>query len=214
LFFNSCKAAGITTGLALAHGALDETSPPGPTVHAIGVCDTPDYFYDCCAGIVDGMGATLPPGMSTESFMRQHMTVYQGKGLGYATSTSEELDFVTDFALETGVVLDPVYSGKALYHFIKHVFEHSEKFRGTNILFWHTGMSSFSASIDSFYSNRLSLTHCSTILLALAQAELLECSIRVAISCRLSAKLLRRNDSMYTERERTESTSANRSASK
>jgi D-cysteine desulfhydrase len=147
LFFYYGKAAGITTGLALAHGALDETSPPGPTVHAIGVCDTPDYFYDYCAGIVDDMGATLPPGMSTESFMRQHMTVHQGKGLGYAASTSEELDFVTDFALETGVVLDPVYSGKGLYHFMKHVLEQDpDKFRGKNILFWHTGMlSPFSA---------------------------------------------------------------------
>jgi D-cysteine desulfhydrase len=144
-FFNSFKAAGITTGLALAHGALDETSPPGPTVHAIGVSDTPDYFYDYCAGIVDDMGAALPPGISTESFMRQYMTVHQGKGLGYAASTSEELDFVTDFALETCVVLDPVYSGKALYHFMKHVLEQDpEKFRGKNILFWHTGTSMLS----------------------------------------------------------------------
>jgi 1-aminocyclopropane-1-carboxylate deaminase/D-cysteine desulfhydrase-like pyridoxal-dependent ACC family enzyme len=66
-FFNSFKAAGITTGLALAHGA-------------------------------------------------------------------------SDFALETCVVLDPVHSGKALYHFMKHVLEQDpEKFRGKNILFWHTG---------------------------------------------------------------------------
>jgi hypothetical protein len=88
------------------------------------------------------MGATLPSAMSTESFLRQHMTVHQGKGLGYAASTSAELDFVTDFALETGIVLDPVYSGKGLYHFMTHVLEQDpEKYRGTNILFWHTGTS-------------------------------------------------------------------------
>ena len=34
-------------------------------------------------------------------------------GLGYAQSTEEELAFLTEVAQATGVVLDPVYSGKA-----------------------------------------------------------------------------------------------------
>jgi 1-aminocyclopropane-1-carboxylate deaminase/D-cysteine desulfhydrase-like pyridoxal-dependent ACC family enzyme len=68
------------------------------------------------------------------------MTVHQGKGLGYAISTAEELQFCTDFAVETGIILDPVYSGKALYHFVTNVFgADPEAYRGTTILFWHTG---------------------------------------------------------------------------
>ena len=68
------------------------------------------------------------------------MAVHQGKGRGYAASAPEELEFVARFAQETGIVLDPVYSGKALYHFINHVLEEDiESFRGKNILFWHTG---------------------------------------------------------------------------
>ena len=134
-------ATGIAVGLALAHGAGSATpTATTPTVHAVGVCDTPDYFYGFCAGIADEMGFKLPGDASTESFIRDHMIAHQGKGLGYAVSTQEELDFCTNFALETGVVLDPVYSGKALYHFIKGVLEEDpEKYRGKNVLLWHTG---------------------------------------------------------------------------
>ena len=43
----------------------------------------------------------------------------------------------------TGIILDPVYSGKALYHFVEKVVkneEHSSIFRpGQKMLFIHTG---------------------------------------------------------------------------
>ena len=144
-------AAGIALGMALAHGALEGTrdgSSTVPTVHAIGVCDSPDYFYGYVAKIADEMGLQLPKTndnkdlSTTESFVRRHMIAYHGKGLGYAVSTPEELQFITNVALETGIVLDPVYSGKALYHFCKEVLEggeEAEKFRGKRLLFWHTG---------------------------------------------------------------------------
>ena len=126
-------AAGITLGLALARSSK-------PNVHAIGVCDDPDYFYNHVSKIADDMGLVLPSYLSTVDWIREHMTVHQGKGRGYAASSPEELDFVARFAQETGIVLDPVYSGKALYHFINHVLEEDiESFRGKNILFWHTG---------------------------------------------------------------------------
>jgi D-cysteine desulfhydrase family pyridoxal phosphate-dependent enzyme len=138
-------AAGIALGMALAHGALDDdtssTTTGPPQVHAIGVCDNPDYFYGHVAKIADEMGLKLPEGTSTESFVRQHMIAHHGKGRGYAVSTPEELDFIADVAMETGVVLDPVYSGKALYHFVTKVLdgEDAEQYRGKNMLFWHTG---------------------------------------------------------------------------
>ncbi|CAB9496443.1 Bifunctional D-cysteine desulfhydrase/1-aminocyclopropane-1-carboxylate deaminase, mitochondrial [Seminavis robusta] len=135
-------AAGIVLGIALAFRQEQATSPP--TIHAVGVCDSPDYFYKFVAGIADEMGFCPPnDNVTTEEFMRQHMIVHQGKGLGYAVSTEEELDFVSQFALETGMSLDPVYSGKALYTFVKHVVENSDNDKsfqpGTNVLFWHTG---------------------------------------------------------------------------
>jgi 1-aminocyclopropane-1-carboxylate deaminase/D-cysteine desulfhydrase-like pyridoxal-dependent ACC family enzyme len=101
--------------------------------------------------IAHDMGFVLPPSStatSVEEYIRQHLTVYQGKGLGYAVSTAEELAFVAEFARDTGVVLDPVYTGKALFHFVHHVLvQHPESFHSNNnsghqkknILFWHTG---------------------------------------------------------------------------
>ena len=60
--------------------------------------------------------------------------------MGYALSTVEELQFCADFATETGVILDPVYSEKALYHFVTCVFgADPEAYRGSSVLFWHTG---------------------------------------------------------------------------
>lgn len=133
-------AAGIALGVALAYGAATGgDADKMPIVHAMGVCDDPDYFYDYVAKIADEMGFTLSS-MDSHDFVRKHLVVHQGKGLGYAASTSEELDFVTKFAINTGIVLDPVYSGKALYHFLAEVVKNDpDEFRGKNILFWHTG---------------------------------------------------------------------------
>ncbi|KAK7816261.1 bifunctional d-cysteine desulfhydrase/1-aminocyclopropane-1-carboxylate deaminase [Quercus suber] len=61
------------------------------------------------------------------------------KGLGYAINTPEELKFVKEVASATGVVLDPVYSGKAAYGMIKDMTEHPKKWEGRKILFIHTG---------------------------------------------------------------------------
>ena len=66
-----------------------------------------------------------------------------GQGIGYAKSTSEELAFLFSVSSTTGVILDPVYSGKALYHFVEKVImneEYSSIFRpGQKMLFIHTG---------------------------------------------------------------------------
>lgn len=129
-------AAGIALGIALAFAEKEAR----PIVHAIGVCDDPDYFYNYTAGIADEMGLVLPKGYtSTEDFMRAHCVVHQGKGLGYAASTPEELNFVQAFASATGIVLDPVYSGKALYNFVNLMIKDSDTFQNANVLFWHTG---------------------------------------------------------------------------
>lgn len=133
-------AAGIGLGLSLAHC---QSTKEAPAVHAIGVCDSPDYFYGHISDIAEEMGFHLEgtDAGSTEDFVRNALLLHQGKGLGYAASTPEELDFITKFAVETGIVLDPVYSGKALYQFVQKILETDEgaKFRGKNVLFWHTG---------------------------------------------------------------------------
>jgi 1-aminocyclopropane-1-carboxylate deaminase/D-cysteine desulfhydrase-like pyridoxal-dependent ACC family enzyme len=91
------------------------------------------------ADIAKEMGIALEESKVLE-FVRDSVTVHQGKGKGYGFSTNEELDFITQFSLSTGIALDPVYSGKALYHFLTNVLEEDpEAYRNSNILFWHTG---------------------------------------------------------------------------
>lgn len=136
-------AAGIALGLSLAHGADAHPAAEGkeaPTCHGIGVCDSPDYFYTTIASIADAMGLKKMIHSSTEDFIRSIIKVHHGKGRGYAVSSDEELRFISQFAVDTGICLDPVYSGKALYHFMTKVLEEEpEKYRGQKILFWHTG---------------------------------------------------------------------------
>ncbi len=138
-------ATGIAVGLSLAFGSLGVGHPSlmsrsAPKVHAVGVCDDPEYFYSTISSIADEMGIELLPTMTTEQFIREVVTVYNGKGRGYAFSSDDELDFILQFAIETGVALDPVYSGKALYYFLEKVVKDDpEIYRNKNILFWHTG---------------------------------------------------------------------------
>ncbi|EOY21569.1 D-cysteine desulfhydrase isoform 3, partial [Theobroma cacao] len=100
-------------------------------VHAFCVCDDPDYFYDFVQGLVDGLQAGVDS--------RDIVSIINAKGLGYAINTSEELKFVKEIAAATGVVLDPVYSGKAAYGMMKDMAENPKNWEGRKVLFIHTG---------------------------------------------------------------------------
>ncbi|PKI53444.1 hypothetical protein CRG98_026134 [Punica granatum] len=100
-------------------------------VHAFSVCDDPDYFYDFVQGLLDGLEAGV--------LSRDIVDIHNAKGLGYAISTAEELKFVKDIATATGVILDPVYSGKAAYGMMKDMTENPKNWEGRKVLFVHTG---------------------------------------------------------------------------
>jgi len=106
-------AAGISLGLSLAFHEKHKIDSM-PKVHGVGVCDFPDYFYNTITSIAEEMGldmtsvsrsATNMDDTSIEKFVRESLTIYQGKGIGYASSTPEELNFIVNFALETGISL-------------------------------------------------------------------------------------------------------------
>lgn len=115
--------AGISVGTWLS--GLDAK------VHAYSVCDDPDYFYDYVQGLIDGLQA----GVSS----RDIVNIINAKGLGYAMNTAEELKFVQEIAKATGIVLDPVYSGKAAYGMMRDMAENPGKWEGRKVLFIHTG---------------------------------------------------------------------------
>eukprot|EP00892_Ulva_mutabilis_P006631 jgi/Ulvmu1/433/UM001_0440.1 len=123
----ACGSGATTGGLALAN----HLSGYGAKVIGYGVCDDEDYFYDFIDGLYEGLGADVAA--------RDIVTMVQGKGEGYALSREEELQTVVDVAMATGVVLDPVYSGKALHAFLIDVKASPEKWSGARVLLLHTG---------------------------------------------------------------------------
>jgi 1-aminocyclopropane-1-carboxylate deaminase/D-cysteine desulfhydrase-like pyridoxal-dependent ACC family enzyme len=108
-------------------------------VHAVGVCDSPEEFYRHIEEVAEELGVDAPRLRDLKQWCR----IYQGQGTGYARSTTEELSFLVEVAGRTGILLDPVYSGKALHHFVSRVVgadENGEVFLpGQTVLFVHTG---------------------------------------------------------------------------
>lgn len=123
----ACGSGGTIAGLSLGSWLSNLKAK----VLAFSVCDDPDYFYDYVQGLFDGLDAGV----------RAHdiVNIQNAKGLGYAINTEEELKFVKEIACTTGVILDPVYSGKAAFGLLKDMAEHPDKWEGRRILFIHTG---------------------------------------------------------------------------
>ncbi|GIL44459.1 hypothetical protein Vafri_1914 [Volvox africanus] len=132
----ACGSGGTAAGLALG-AAL---SPLNASVHAYGVCDTPDYFYDYIDGLFEGLGAH-PGGelLGGRNGARDLLRVVQARGSGYAISTEAELRTVQEVAAATGIVLDPVYSGKAVHALLEEIRASPDEWRGRTVLFVHTG---------------------------------------------------------------------------
>ncbi|KAJ6375965.1 hypothetical protein OIU77_000854 [Salix suchowensis] len=123
----ACGSGATIAGLALGSwlGTLKAK------VHAFAVCDDPDYFYNFVQDLIDGLKA----GVDSHDIVN----IQNAKGLGYAINTSEELKFVKQIATATGVVLDPVYSGKAAYGMMNDMAENPKNWEGRKVLFIHTG---------------------------------------------------------------------------
>lgn len=108
----------------------------GKKIVGFAVCDSNEYFKDVVYKI--GQDALSFIGKSCQ-ILKDDMIFYDNYvGIGYALSTSDELNFIKKIARLEGLILDPVYTGKALkglYDEIK-----SGNFRDSeNILFIHTG---------------------------------------------------------------------------
>ncbi|CAL8164334.1 unnamed protein product [Prunus armeniaca] len=106
-------SGGTIVGLALSSWL----SSLKAKVHAFSVCDDPDYFYDYVQGLLDGLEA----GVDSRDIVN--------------IQNVRELKFVTEIAATTGIVLDPVYSGKAAYGMLKDMAENAKKWEGRKILF-------------------------------------------------------------------------------
>lgn len=100
---------------------------------AFAVCDDAPTFESRIAAIVDE-ARTLHPGLD-------ELTPFEiderGKGPTYGVSTAAQRDDMTTAARLSGLVLDPVYSGKALHGLWQRRREGD--LAGARVLFIHTG---------------------------------------------------------------------------
>lgn len=125
----ACGSGGTAAGLALGarHFRVADR------VLALAVCDDRPSFEARIAGIVDSGGERLAraghglvPPCPVDVFD-------DFKGPRYGVMSDEQLDFLIDVTKRTGLLLDPVYSGKALFGLARL------RPKPHRVLFIHTG---------------------------------------------------------------------------
>lgn len=140
-------ASGLAIGNYLTGGNVKVT--------AVTVCDDAEYFY----GHLDEMLVAV--GLGGETSAREIMNIVEAKGKGYAKSTDEELELGLKVARETGVLLDPVYTLKAVYGIVNYLAKEDSSIRkDARILFIHTGgiFGLFDRRVEPFLDNELAKT--------------------------------------------------------
>lgn len=120
-----CGSGGTAAGAALGARHYGVAT----RVVAMAVCSTSQYFRDVIDRIVAEARAIEPTLSATVPLS----ILDEYRGPGYAIATEEQLAFIVDVARHTGVILDPVYTGKALFGLSRM------KEKPNRVLFIHTG---------------------------------------------------------------------------
>ncbi|HEY8077359.1 MAG TPA: D-cysteine desulfhydrase family protein [Labilithrix sp.] len=127
---HACGSGGTAAGVAL-----------GAAMHAVAaytwafaVCDNREYFETTIARIAAEARAHEPSLPELERLVVDD----RAKGPAYAVMNDEQKRFLVRVARETGIVLDPVYTGKALFGVAQAVARGDIR-RGGRVLFLHTG---------------------------------------------------------------------------
>ncbi len=130
LVVHACGSGGTAAGVAL--GAAKYGS--AKAVRAICVCDDAAYFERATAQILAearaldaSLGDPAPLVLDDRS-----------KGPAYGVMDDAQKRFLVEVARASGLVLDPVYTGKALYGLAQAV-ERGDVPRGARVVFLHTG---------------------------------------------------------------------------
>jgi D-cysteine desulfhydrase family pyridoxal phosphate-dependent enzyme len=125
-------SGGTTGGLALGMALSGQSSRT--KLHAFCACDSNEYFYNELDQLIANMGLG-------DKFKARDLVSVNDKyiGLGYSISRKEELELIIEVAQHTGVVVDPTYTGKALFGLINEIKQDAEKWKGRKVLFLHTG---------------------------------------------------------------------------
>ena len=105
-------------------------------IHGINICDDESYFVKKISGLLKDMQKRYELALKIEQKDISIIDGYVGKG--YGLSRQEEIDTIKKVARAEGVILDPVYTGKAMLGLSDQIRQGRFK-ANENILFIHTG---------------------------------------------------------------------------
>jgi D-cysteine desulfhydrase len=128
----ACGSGGTGAGLVLG-AKLAGLTGRGVRVAGVNVCDDRDYFVRAIGRICDELTTRWSVGTTVAASEIEILV-----GRGYARSRPEELATIRDLARRDGVVLDPVYTGKAFHGLATELGRDRRKF-GDRLVFIHTG---------------------------------------------------------------------------
>ncbi len=129
---HACGSGGTAAGVALGAARFEGARQ----AWAFAVCDDREYFDKTISRIVSearGFDSSLPE-LEPSTLVIDD----RAKGPAYAVMDAEQKHFLAQVARKTGLILDPVYSGKALWGVARAV-ERGEISADANVLFIHTG---------------------------------------------------------------------------
>ncbi|HEY0192914.1 MAG TPA: D-cysteine desulfhydrase family protein [Kofleriaceae bacterium] len=131
----ACGSGGTGAGLVLGAKLL-ELDKRGIRVAGVNVCDDRAYFVDAisriCAEAEDRWQLAAAVTEADIDMIDGHV------GRGYARSRPEELATIRDLCRSDGILLDPVYTGKAFHAVLTELDRDPRRF-GAAVAFVHTG---------------------------------------------------------------------------
>lgn len=131
----ACGSGGTGAGLILGARCCDFASFQ-TRVAGVNVCDDRDYFLRVIGGICEQARERWP---ALPAITEGDIDIIDGYvGRGYAQSQPAELERLRDLARAEGVILDPVYTGKAWYGLTEELRRDRSRF-GERVVFLHTG---------------------------------------------------------------------------
>lgn len=126
---HACGSGGTAAGVAIGAAKYGVAKQ----AWAFAVCDDRTYFERTIARIGEEARAVDPSLPHASPIVDD-----RAKGPAYAVMNDEQKKFIVEVSRASGVVLDPVYTGKALYG-VQQAVHRGDIPRGARVLFVHTG---------------------------------------------------------------------------
>jgi D-cysteine desulfhydrase len=130
LVVHACGSGGTAAGVVLGAARFEVARK----VRAVAVCDDEAYFTHVVRRII-GEARAIDPELGAEA----ELTVDdRAKGPSYGVMSADQKRLLAEIVRKTGLVLDPVYTGKAMYGLVQAI-DRGEVEKGARVLFVHTG---------------------------------------------------------------------------